>query len=1013
MAPRAFGPTLEAGAVVGQRPAPEGQFFVKLLAPARARLSQLRPLTRFPQNSKRAPATAATARLSLAAELVQRRPPEVASPKGRPRARAPRLSISGRLNYHDASHQASRPSGARATIKKSALRISAPASTTSASAATATRSRALGQSLRGRDLLSSNTRAQDELSRTKVGLLQSLLLLLLLLFIAQLEAPKQGARRTKGAAPVGRKRPASRTVIEWAHLANWRQLIGGQCGIISGFAGLLATSGPLLRLAAHNGRAWRFRKQATLVGPRFGRLKLIAPVRFGPPGGKLGAGGQLAVARGRERTAVAPATATAATIIGPASRRPQLERHGSLGAAASAGRKRSRAEAASSSRIRRNREPDNEERARFWGRPINQGAGSCLGAAAREEEEQSRRAASAPGVGEDKLTLTSFRRRRRRRAGRAANGALVAATVGMQIVPGARSGRPPTMGQLLARRRQLYDYICIDCNHSKAGPRARKRANGHNGNDGHWAKLANGSCRSKGNGKGIGTGNRESNGDGYAKQAARAKMATAMSGRPQHCVPLARAAAGRRFSVARLWRKLANLCRQREGLNNNRNIDSKSKSESGKPTRRPPPPPPPPRSAKLKRPAKVEREWAHYYHYCLQQRPYHYSHCYCSWPAHSKAATAAIARRPADPSAAKLITSRVGGNSAVPAASGVRRPRPLQVEGPPPCATGGLFGLAASLLAVALLAGASTGPPLATPTWLASAPRPNLGSGQVGGEAALAAPNNDGGGGGGGGGSAKRRDNGDEKHDDKNDKRGAGIGANGAAHNWAARWAPVAPLVGQQTERQSSGYLAGGSNRGAPARFDKINTPAFGWAARMDEMERVACLRVETCNGRQCNRLGRLARLGRGEPQATAPCQTGAGSSIMAGGQFVQLAHSAHGGRSARSGGGGGGGGEVAATAAGRKRAGALVAAAAAAVAATRGEQQAGRSCPSKCSCVWKNGKQFADCSNHRAGLRQIPSGLEPLLQVLNLSANHLVQLAPSAFKSLNLNNLQRIYLAK
>lgn len=71
------------------------------------------------------------------------------------------------------------------------------------------------------------------------------------------------------------------------------------------------------------------------------------------------------------------------------------------------------------------------------------------------------------------------------------------------------------------------------------------------------------------------------------------------------------------------------------------------------------------------------------------------------------------------------------------------------------------------------------------------------------------------------------------------------------------------------------------------------------------------------------------------------------------------------------------------------------------------------RNCPRECNCVWKNGKQFADCSNQRARLRQVPAGLDPLLQVLNLSMNHLEHLPQAAFVSLQLNNLQRIYLSK
>lgn len=72
-----------------------------------------------------------------------------------------------------------------------------------------------------------------------------------------------------------------------------------------------------------------------------------------------------------------------------------------------------------------------------------------------------------------------------------------------------------------------------------------------------------------------------------------------------------------------------------------------------------------------------------------------------------------------------------------------------------------------------------------------------------------------------------------------------------------------------------------------------------------------------------------------------------------------------------------------------------------------------GGQCPAQCSCTWKNGKHFADCSNHRGDLRHLPTGLNPLLQVLNLTWSHLDHLPSGAFNSKQLNNLQRIYLSK
>jgi len=71
-------------------------------------------------------------------------------------------------------------------------------------------------------------------------------------------------------------------------------------------------------------------------------------------------------------------------------------------------------------------------------------------------------------------------------------------------------------------------------------------------------------------------------------------------------------------------------------------------------------------------------------------------------------------------------------------------------------------------------------------------------------------------------------------------------------------------------------------------------------------------------------------------------------------------------------------------------------------------------SCPADwCQCVWKNGKQFADCSAHGHSLGRIPAGLDPLVQVLNISDNQLGQLPARTFSALSLNNLQRIYLSK
>lgn len=70
--------------------------------------------------------------------------------------------------------------------------------------------------------------------------------------------------------------------------------------------------------------------------------------------------------------------------------------------------------------------------------------------------------------------------------------------------------------------------------------------------------------------------------------------------------------------------------------------------------------------------------------------------------------------------------------------------------------------------------------------------------------------------------------------------------------------------------------------------------------------------------------------------------------------------------------------------------------------------------CPADwCECVWRNGKQVADCSGHSARLDRLPAGLDQLLQVLNVSANNLGELRAQAFSSLALTNLQRVYLSR
>ncbi|XP_042208784.1 leucine-rich repeat-containing protein 4C-like [Homarus americanus] len=65
--------------------------------------------------------------------------------------------------------------------------------------------------------------------------------------------------------------------------------------------------------------------------------------------------------------------------------------------------------------------------------------------------------------------------------------------------------------------------------------------------------------------------------------------------------------------------------------------------------------------------------------------------------------------------------------------------------------------------------------------------------------------------------------------------------------------------------------------------------------------------------------------------------------------------------------------------------------------------------CPSVCTCRWKNGKQAVECRNQ--GLINVPDGIEPDTQVLDLSGNNLQTLPRHAFKRAGLINLQKIYL--
>lgn len=67
--------------------------------------------------------------------------------------------------------------------------------------------------------------------------------------------------------------------------------------------------------------------------------------------------------------------------------------------------------------------------------------------------------------------------------------------------------------------------------------------------------------------------------------------------------------------------------------------------------------------------------------------------------------------------------------------------------------------------------------------------------------------------------------------------------------------------------------------------------------------------------------------------------------------------------------------------------------------------------CPSQCTCKWKNGKQYADCSEQ--DLKAIPDSLEIETQVLDFPGNNLQVLNKDAFYALDLIDLQKIYLQR
>ncbi|XP_076345113.1 leucine-rich repeat, immunoglobulin-like domain and transmembrane domain-containing protein 2 [Tachypleus tridentatus] len=69
------------------------------------------------------------------------------------------------------------------------------------------------------------------------------------------------------------------------------------------------------------------------------------------------------------------------------------------------------------------------------------------------------------------------------------------------------------------------------------------------------------------------------------------------------------------------------------------------------------------------------------------------------------------------------------------------------------------------------------------------------------------------------------------------------------------------------------------------------------------------------------------------------------------------------------------------------------------------------KKCPVVCSCIWKHGKETAECL--RAGLKSVPGGISSSTQVLNLNGNTIWRLPTKCFQRVGLVNLQKIYLSK
>ena len=68
--------------------------------------------------------------------------------------------------------------------------------------------------------------------------------------------------------------------------------------------------------------------------------------------------------------------------------------------------------------------------------------------------------------------------------------------------------------------------------------------------------------------------------------------------------------------------------------------------------------------------------------------------------------------------------------------------------------------------------------------------------------------------------------------------------------------------------------------------------------------------------------------------------------------------------------------------------------------------------CPEHCSCKWKGGKETVACSKN-ASMAALPTHLDPDTQVLSINGNFFSTLGTSAFLSIGLPNLQKIFLSE